>query len=260
MRIVAVVLVSLSCLAGGCASGAQRERTPAPPGTISADSVSLAYVCGNTFRLRNANPDYVEVRWDIVGASDSGRLVLPARPANAAFSQVFVTASVRGPMRLVVNRRLVETSVNDGLPACETAGQETPWPDSGIVTGTRRGDLMIPVVSGADTSWISRSEFAIIFHDSVANAGRRAFLALHGAAVIVNRGRDMGVLAAFPAADPSKDDVLRLRSQLRRDPRVINVAASYGLRPLTDGRHALFDSAASSRSKKDARTGNHVPP
>lgn len=247
MRMVAVVALSLSlsCLGAGCRDVAAPERRlePSQQVVISGDSVRLTYICGNTFRLRNANPDYVEVRWDIFRTADSGRLVLPARPANAAFSQVFVTAAVRGTMRVFVNGRLEETKANGGLPACETAGQETPWPDSSAVSNTRRRDLMIAVVAGADTSFMSRSEFAIIFHDSVSDAGRRAYVSLHRGVVVVNRGRAMGVIAAFPASDPNREAVLRLRSLLRRDPRVINVAASYALQPTIDGRYPREDPA-----------------
>lgn len=60
----------------------------------ATDSVTLAYICGNMFRIRNAAFEPRDVRWDIYNAvpADSGALRLRGRDVGATYVDYFVTA------------------------------------------------------------------------------------------------------------------------------------------------------------------------
>lgn len=146
--------------------------SPSAQVAVSGDSIRLTYICGNTFRLRNANDDYVEVKWDIFNTPDSGRLVLPKRPAGQAFSQVFVTANRRGTMRVFFNGRLEETKANGNQPACATVGQETPWPSPGTVGSVDR----TRIVTFGETPY-SRVDWVVVFTPDTPEQSQRTVIA-----------------------------------------------------------------------------------
>lgn len=190
--------------------------SPSSRVAVSGDSIRLTYICGNTFRLRNANDDYVEVKWDIFNTPDSGRLVLPKRPVGQAFSQVFVSTNRRGTMRVFFNGRLEETKANGDQPGCSTEGQETPWPAEGTA-GTTDVSRVI-VVTDPDTNLIYRTDITVTFRDSVSTAGRRAFVRGLGAVVT---GWGLGSYGLrIPDPGPDTTRLFSLLRSIRPDPRI----------------------------------------
>jgi hypothetical protein len=217
--------------------------SPSAQVAVSGDSIRLTYICGNTFRLRNANDDYVEVQWDIFNTPESGRLVLPKRPVGQAFSQVFVTASRRGTMRVFLNGRLEETKANGNRPACSTEGQETPWPAEGTA-GTTDVSRVI-VVTDPDTNLIYRTDISVTFLDSVSTAGQRALIRGLGAAVT---GRGLGAFGLrIPDPGPDTTRLFSLKRSIRADPRIRFVIVNRTIsRVLNGGR---YPAAAARRTR-----------
>ncbi len=55
--------------------------------TTSTSLITVAYTCGNFFRVRNANTSTVTVTYTVVGTSEHGTLVLPAKSSAYAYSE-----------------------------------------------------------------------------------------------------------------------------------------------------------------------------
>jgi hypothetical protein len=241
MRVLHAMLPSLLCLGACQDTVAPRPEVRPSASVVSGDSVRLTYICGNTFRIRNANDAFVEVKWDIYNTPDSGRLVLPKRPAGTAFSQVFVTAARRGTMRVFVNGRLEETKANGNRPACSTEGQETPWPaeESPDVTWDESRTIFLGGTVRA------RRDFLLEFNSDAAVSIRLAALNAVGATPTSRTGPSNFVIRT---PDPGTDSTSysSLLSRLRALPGVRRVAPVYltGGIPLTSSRYPS-DSASS---------------
>ncbi len=128
---VAGLLVGLIALlfAVGCRS----DRSLMPPPTAAAatagphgssvpaanlDSVGIQYVCENRFRIRNRNAVGLAVQWAVVGTTDSGTVVLAARPPSAAFSETYLDVPDSGTVRLSVGSARIASAQNRG-GACD---------------------------------------------------------------------------------------------------------------------------------------------
>jgi hypothetical protein len=206
---------------------------------VSGDSVRLTYICGNTFRIRNANDAFVEVKWDIYNTPDSGRLVLPKRPNVTAFSQVFVTAARRGTMRVFVNGRLEETKSNGNRPTCSTEGQETAWP---AIAGPSDVDVSKKlIVRIPDSTIYYRVDMVIRFRDSVSVDGQRAFLRNIGAAITSQS--DVSVNIRLPDVGADSARYFNRLEQLSADPRVRSVSPIFVLNSVKLSGHYPTDAS-----------------
>ena len=78
----------------------------------AAKQVTLAFVCGNRFRVRNPLTDTVRVHWDVYHTPDSGSLILPPRPTNAQYSETFFATHATGTARLFFQGTLLQTAKN----------------------------------------------------------------------------------------------------------------------------------------------------
>jgi hypothetical protein len=240
MRVLHAMLPSLLCLGACQDTVAPRPEVRPTASVVSGDSVRLTYICGNTFRIRNANDAFVEVKWDIFNTPDSGRLVLPKRPTGTAFSQVFVTSARRGTMRVFVNGRLEETKANGNRPTCSTEGQETPWPD--LFSSGETDFSKTLVVALPESTLYYRTDLAIGFVDTVSSTGQRAFLRLFGATVTGRSRSHMGI--RLPDVGPDSAAFFSLLDRVRFDPRIdfaFPIVVLRGIR--TSGRFPLDDPA-----------------
>jgi Subtilase family len=86
----------------------------------ATDSVTLTYICGNMFRVRNAAFEPRDVRWDIYNAvpADTGSLRLRGRDAGATYVDYFVTSRTKGTMRVFAGGVLRQTKANGNKVAC----------------------------------------------------------------------------------------------------------------------------------------------
>lgn len=209
-----------------CGAACQETVSPTLPvapsaqTAVSGDSIRLTYICGNTFRIRNSNDQYVEVKWDIFNTSDSGRLVLPRRPLGQPFSQVFVTANRLGTMRLFYAGRLEETKANGNRPACVTDGQETPWPTAAQRDSGRRSGALIRVDGDSASESVAVDQVAIAFDDSLTARDRAAIVRQIGGAVLTVVGERSGVIVAVPRMGSTMAEVRAALTRFRAIPGV----------------------------------------
>jgi hypothetical protein len=82
----------------------------------SARRVTLTYMCGNRFRLRNPLGDSIYVKWDVYSTSDSARMWLPGARANS-YTETFFTTRLKGTTRVFWNGSLIQTKAN-GNSSC----------------------------------------------------------------------------------------------------------------------------------------------
>jgi hypothetical protein len=86
----------------------------------SAAKVTLTYICGNKFRVRNPLGDSLLVHWDVYSTTDSGSIVLPAKQAGGSYSESFFTTRIRGTTRLFWQGNLIATKANGGAQCAAT--------------------------------------------------------------------------------------------------------------------------------------------
>lgn len=74
--------------------------------------ITLTYVCGNRFRIRNPNAIPLWVSWGMVGKSPKGDLTVPARTGTTQFGEVTFDATVKGSVRLLYEGTALATAAN----------------------------------------------------------------------------------------------------------------------------------------------------
>lgn len=107
------------------ADGLAAARAAKPPDP--ARNIKLSYVCGNTFLVTNANTTQVAVTWEVHRTTERGSLTLPAKPADAAFSETRFTTVAVGTVRLLLNGKRIATADNLRT-SCETPPPPPPPP------------------------------------------------------------------------------------------------------------------------------------
>lgn len=118
--------------------GCDERAAIAPPHDVHAarsgsnhvrrNLIDLSYVCGNQFRVDNRNAVEAVVTYEVLNTSplEKGQLTLPPRPGDAAsYSTTVFTTVKKGTVRLLHNRKLVESVANGGK-LCETPPPPPP--------------------------------------------------------------------------------------------------------------------------------------
>ena len=170
----------MACLAIAALAGAV-SCTDAPttaPDTVAlavvpgTDSVTLTYICGNMFRVRNSSFEPRRVRWDIYNAApaDTGSLRARGRDVGAAYVDYYVTSRTKGTMRLFVGTTLVNTKANGNKAACAAPVDTSRFP---AVDAVVRLDEAIMTLS--DSSIISRTQITVKFQAGSSLAAQREF-------------------------------------------------------------------------------------
>ncbi len=117
---------------GLISAGRQRTNDESPD---SDKQITLAYMCGNRFRLRNPGKDSVHVKWDVDDTKDRGRLWLP--PAGASpYSETFFTTKVKGTVRVFRHGSLIQTKANGGVSCGYSLNTVVSDGVSGVSTST----------------------------------------------------------------------------------------------------------------------------
>ena len=164
--------------------------------TPATDSVTLTYICGNMFRVRNAAFEPRDVRWDIYGATppDTGSLRLRGRDVGAAYVDYFVTARTNGTMRVFVGGVLKQTKANGNKAACAAPVDTSALGTISAAINTQRDLTLLP-----DSTIVSRTQVEVRFDPAAGSAAQRAFQREFGAQYIgavsrlrIFRIRDLG--------------------------------------------------------------------
>lgn len=99
---------------------------------INPTQIKLVYTCGNTFRVRNFNPDSASITYQ-VGTGAQQPLELPAPPVGVAYSELFFVTGTKGTVKLFYQGTQF-ASVNNGNKTCPVPvtkgawGPLFPWP------------------------------------------------------------------------------------------------------------------------------------
>jgi hypothetical protein len=107
---------SLLALAFLAAATACVDRVTAPPSTAvsaaqaSLDDITLTYMCGNIFRVRNLTGDPLTLTWKVSGTTTTGTVTVQA------FSETYFSARVAGTVELSLNGTLFRTAANEARP------------------------------------------------------------------------------------------------------------------------------------------------
>ncbi len=82
---------------------------------VSNVDISLEYVCGNQFRLRNPFDEPVLLTYEVEGTQENGTLSLPARSAGTPYSEITFVTTNSGVVKLFESGELVQSETNGGL-------------------------------------------------------------------------------------------------------------------------------------------------
>jgi hypothetical protein len=80
-------------------------------------AITLDYVCGKQFRIRNALPKSVNIQYEVVGDSVRKRLTLPANRSQENNGELLLDVSTSGELRLLLDGDVFLTRANGGT-AC----------------------------------------------------------------------------------------------------------------------------------------------
>ena len=120
-------------------SGAMSDALRNALGTAAVNPamITLAYTCGNDFRIRNANWSSVALSYAVAGTGETGTLTVPSRSQAYPYNETYLLTASTGTVTLTYAGAAIGTQANGGT-ACATpasAGSWTntiPWPVVGI--------------------------------------------------------------------------------------------------------------------------------
>ncbi|MGH7508786.1 MAG: galactose oxidase-like domain-containing protein [Gemmatimonadales bacterium] len=117
--------VLLAAALAGC-----QENTPPSP-SDDAPQVSVLYVCGNRFDLENRNTSSVTIRYEVMGSSEQGELLLPPAPDRESVSVTRLVTLHSGTIRLFHRDKALSPVDNPGTACPEAAPEAGPAATSG---------------------------------------------------------------------------------------------------------------------------------
>jgi len=134
------------------------------------NSITLTYICGNSFRVRNTNPTVLTVTWDVYKTTEQGTLTLAAKPAAAPYSETYFTTVNKGTVRLFLDGVLIQTKANGNKPVCQLPA--TPWPKLG--NGFPSFDTTRVLTSSNGEVQLFRTDIKIRFEPGTSDASKQA--------------------------------------------------------------------------------------
>ena len=98
------------------ARGALRASAEAYPRltSVPAGTVTLTYMCGNRFRLRNRSSVWGAFTYDVYGTAERQTIDMPVSVSPTVGSEMFFTTKARGTVRVFWQNRLLQTKANGG--------------------------------------------------------------------------------------------------------------------------------------------------
>jgi hypothetical protein len=233
---LALVLSLAACQEPEQATGPSLSQSALP------NSITLTYICGNAFRVRNTNPTVMTVTWDVYKTTEKGTLTLPAKPGTGPYSETYFTTVNKGTVRLFLDGVLIQTKANGNKPVCQLPADTTRPvipPRSGLPTAP-----MNTVANPSNPQAIYYRDFVAIRFDTLASGPRiREILAQFQATIVGGVPRLAGVELYFvkvPDPGPSWNDLQLLIQRLAQEPGVDNVGGlQFGAVPTLRGRYPV---------------------
>jgi hypothetical protein len=91
-----------------------RWAVPAAP--VNPYTITLSYVCGNQFRVRNTAPYGVTVTYRVVETPETGSVVVPAKDPVLGHADAFFTTQIQGFVVLRWMEKVVDNKPNGNIP------------------------------------------------------------------------------------------------------------------------------------------------
>lgn len=82
------------------------------PPPVNTALITLGYVCGNKFKVRNRNPVAVPLTWDLINHPQTGSLTVPAMAPGGEPGSAFITTIEKRTLRLYYNGQRIATVAN----------------------------------------------------------------------------------------------------------------------------------------------------
>jgi galactose oxidase len=117
-------LILFAFAGGGCQENTRPEPSPAEP---APGHMSVLYVCGNRFDLQSRNATPVTVRYQVIGTSERGELLLPPRHEQGAPSTTRLVTLRQGSLQVSYGDE-VFSPVDNLATAC--APEPAPEPEA----------------------------------------------------------------------------------------------------------------------------------
>ena len=109
---LALVAAVTACADRATAPTSDPAAAAAKASPPTLDDITLAYVCGNLFRVRNLTNETRTFTWTVSGTSTTGTVTV------AAFSELYFSATRPGTVELWLDGTLLRTAANEGR-ACQ---------------------------------------------------------------------------------------------------------------------------------------------
>ena len=109
-------------------TGCQDAAKPAPTEDVLAQ-VTISYLCGNSFELRNHGSSHTTVHYAVLGTSEDGELTLPGSSSDSP-STTQLTTLERGTLQISAGEEQVQPAANGGA-ACPPPVSPQPQASSG---------------------------------------------------------------------------------------------------------------------------------
>lgn len=82
--------------------------------TIPSGMVTLTYMCGNRFRVRNTSPLDLLLRYDVYGTTETREFTVLGASSARPVTEVFFPSRRRGTVRIFYRSQLLQTKANGG--------------------------------------------------------------------------------------------------------------------------------------------------
>ena len=215
----------LSSLALAIALTACREpelaTAPSMSQAAQPNSITLTYICGNSFRVRNTNPTVMTVMWDVYKTTEQGTLTLVAKPASAPYSETYFTTVNKGTVRLFLDGVLIQTKANGNKPVCQLPAVRPPIPNN---VSPPDDSLYLLTGPSAPTVEVYRRLGSVIFLPTASDSLVSAFFSQFGATVVGGVQETRMYYIQWPDPGPSEEALKSLLIQMRAFPGVQVVA------------------------------------
>jgi len=212
---LALVLSLAACQEPEQATGPSLSQSALP------NSITLTYICGNSFRVRNTNPSVMTVTWDVYQKGETGTLTLPAKPGTGPYSETYFTTVNKGTVRLFLDGVLIQTKANGNKPPCQLPVVRPPIPNN---VSPPDDSLYLLTGPSAPTVEIYRRLGSVIFLPTASDSLVSAFFAQFGATVVGGVQETRMYYVQWPDPGPSEEALKSLLIQMRAFPGVQVVA------------------------------------
>jgi len=181
------------------------------------NSITLTYICGNSFRVRNTNPTVMTVTWDVYQKGETGTLTLPAKPAAAPYSETFFTTVNKGTVRLFLDGVLIQTKANGNKPVCQLPADTTrpAIPSYGYPT-----DSAYVTPMDLDSAVYYRRLLSVSFLPTATGTTVNQFLAKYSAVIVGGRPDASAYVIQIPDPGASLDSLSAARERMQAEPGV----------------------------------------